>query len=95
MCDWLLQLKIYLALLEEEGDLSCTLSFDQWLIVADLHSTLKPFMLAQRLLEGEAYKTISLIPYIVYKVRKILKHSETPRPLLHKFFLLLQKCVKN
>ena len=72
MCDRLLRLKNYLALLEEEGDLTCNLSVDQWLIVADLHSTLKPFMLAQRLLEGEAYVTISLIPYIIYKVRKNL-----------------------
>jgi len=35
MCDRLLQLKFFLALLEEEGDLTCNLSLDQWLIVAD------------------------------------------------------------
>jgi hypothetical protein len=30
---------------------------------------LKPFMLAQRLLEGQSYITISLIPYMLYKIR--------------------------
>ena len=30
-------------------------------------------MLAQKLLEGEAYITISLIPYLIYKVRKNLE----------------------
>lgn len=73
MCDRLLRLKNYLALMEEEGDLTCNLSADQWQIVADLQATLKPFMLAQKLLEGEAYATISLIPYLIYKVRKNLE----------------------
>ncbi len=73
MCDRLLRLKIYLALMEEEGDLTCNLSADQWQIVADLQATLKPFMLAQKLLEGEAYATSSLIPYLIYKVRKNLE----------------------
>jgi hypothetical protein len=48
-------------------------------------------MLAQRLLEGEANVTISLIRYIVYKVRKNGNTSKTPQPLLHMFFLFLQK----
>jgi hypothetical protein len=36
-------------------------------------------MIAQRLLEGEAYVTISLVPYMVYKVQKGLQKAiETP-----------------
>ena len=70
MCDRLLQLKIYFASLENEGDLTGNLTDFQWLIVTDLHILLKPFMIAQRLLEGEAYVTISLVPYMVYKIRK-------------------------
>jgi hypothetical protein len=70
MCDRLLRLKTYLALLQEEGDISCNLSDSQWVIVADLTTTLKPFMIAQRLLEGQSYATISLIPFLVFKVRK-------------------------
>jgi hypothetical protein len=79
MCDRLLRLKIYLSLLENEGDLPCNLTDSQWLIVRDLHLLLKPFMIAQRLLEGETYVTISLVPYMVYKIRKGLQQSiESP-----------------
>jgi hypothetical protein len=65
MCDRLLCLKIYLSLLKNEGDLTCHLTNSQWLIVYDLHILLKPFMIAQKLMEGEAYVTISLVPYMV------------------------------
>ena len=79
MCDRLLRLKIYLSLLENEGDLTCNLTDLQWLIVRDLHILLKPFMIAQRLLEGEAYVTISLVPYMLYKIRKELQQAfESP-----------------
>ncbi len=70
MCERLLRLKMYLALLENEGTLTCNLTNSQWLIVSDLHILLKPFMIAQRLLEGQAYVTISLVPYMIYKARK-------------------------
>ncbi len=39
MCDRLLRLKPYLALLEEEGDLTSNLSNAQWIVVADLTAT--------------------------------------------------------
>jgi hypothetical protein len=73
MCDQLFQLKAYLSLLQQEGDLMYNLSDAQWQIVADLQTVLKPFMIAQKLLEGQSYATISLIPYLVYKVRKNLE----------------------
>jgi hypothetical protein len=40
------------------------------MIVADLQTTLKPFMLVQKLLEGQSCVTMSFIPYLIYKVRK-------------------------
>jgi hypothetical protein len=95
MCDWLLQLKIYLALLEEESDLTCSLSLDKWLFVADLYFTLKSFMLAQSLLEGDAYVTICLIPYVIYKVRKnleTLQHSRTSSA--HVLSVITKMCQK-
>jgi len=52
------RLMVYLQLLEEEGDEKCNLTVDQWLIVKDLALLLNPFMVAQKLLEGEAYVTI-------------------------------------
>jgi hypothetical protein len=72
MCNRLLKLKIYFDLLENEGQLTCNLTASQWLIVYDLHILLKPFMIAQRLLEGQSYVTISLVPYMINKTRKAL-----------------------
>jgi hypothetical protein len=70
MCDRLLRLKMYLCLLKSEGALTCNLTDSQWCIVCDLHNLLKPFMIAQKLLEGQIYVNISLVPYIIYKIRK-------------------------
>jgi hypothetical protein len=57
-------------LLEEEGDLDCNLTDEQWIIITNLKFILQPFMIAQRLLEGQSYITVSLIPYMVYGIRK-------------------------
>jgi hypothetical protein len=84
MFNRLLRLKAYLALMEDEGVLKCNLSPSQWLIVSDLQETLQPFMLAQRLLEGESYAMISLVPYLIYNVRKNLQAlRDSAAPSLH------------
>ena len=75
MCDRLLRLKMYLCLHKNEGALTCNLTDSQWCIVCDLHILLKPFMIAQKLLEGQIYVTISLVPYIIYKIRKGLREA--------------------
>ena len=96
MVERLLRLKMYFAILQEEGDLDSNLTDQQWKIIADLKVLLQPFMIAQRLLEGESYVTVSLIPYIIYKIRKGLtsainnEHSSehvisTGRKMLQKF----------
>ncbi len=77
MCERLLRLKLYLNLMQDEGDLPCNLTETQWFIVSDLQILLRPFMIAQKLLEGEAYVTISLIPYMIYKIRKGLQEAIT------------------
>ena len=95
MVDRLMRLKTYLALMEEEGDLTCNLNPTQWLIVRDLQVTLKPFMIVQKLLEGQSYATISLIPYLVYKVRKnleTLRDSPTSSP--HVLSIVARMLVK-
>ena len=48
--------------MECEGDLALNLSDHQWRVVFDVTSLLQLYMIAQRLLEGESYVTISLIP---------------------------------
>ncbi len=57
MCERLLRLKPYFALMEAEGNLDCNLTDSQWLIVEDTCTVLQPFMFAQRTLEGECYVT--------------------------------------
>ena len=49
----------------------------QWGIIVGVTSLLQHFMVAQRLLEGEAYVTISLILYIIYKIRTGLHQAVT------------------
>ncbi len=60
-----------------EGDIRLSLTEAQWTVVQDLTILLKPFMVAQKLLEGESYVTISLIPYMIYKIRKGLTTANT------------------
>jgi hypothetical protein len=71
MCERLIRLQHYLSLLENEGEVNfANLSNSQWIIIEDLAAFLKPFMILQKMLEGHAYVTISLVPYIIYKMRK-------------------------
>jgi hypothetical protein len=78
MCERLLRLRPYLSLLENEGEVNFTnLTNSQWIIVKDLAALLKPFMILQKMLEGHAYVTISLVPYVIYKMRKGLVEAFT------------------
>jgi len=73
MVEQLIRLKMYLAILQEEGELTTNLTEAQWTILSDLKALLQLFMIAQRLLEGEKYVTILLlVPYMIYKMRKDL-----------------------
>jgi hypothetical protein len=79
MCERLLRLKSVLTVLNLEGDIRVSLSEAQWAVVQDLTLLLKPFMVAQRLLEGESYVTISLIPFILYKIRNgLIQANQDP-----------------
>ena len=49
------------------------LTIEQWALLEDIDKILKPFMLAQELLEGEKYVTLSLVVTIIEKIRKNLK----------------------
>ena len=59
--------------MEAEGSLKKNLSADHWSIIVDTCAVLEPFMFAQKLLEGETYVTISLVPYLIFKIRKGLQ----------------------
>jgi hypothetical protein len=75
MCECLLHLKDVLTIMALEGDLRVSLSDAQWTIVKDITVLLKPFMIAQKLLEGKSYMTISLIPFMLYKIRSSLQQA--------------------
>jgi hypothetical protein len=75
MVECLLRLKMYLIILEDEGVLEGNLTEQQWKIITNLKTLLQPFMIAQRLLEGESYVTITRFPFMLYKIRKDLKRA--------------------
>jgi len=52
-----------------------TLTDAQWVIVTHVVEVLKPFMAAQRMMEGQSYVTISLVPFMVDKIRKKLRST--------------------
>ena len=72
MCERLLRLKTYIAVMANE-ELITNLSDAQWALINDITSILRPFMTAQKVLEGEKYITISLVPSIISNIRKGLK----------------------
>jgi hypothetical protein len=72
MCERLLYLKPYFALMEAEGTLDCNLAAQQWLIGEDTFVIQNPFIFAQCTFEDEKYVTISLIPLVLYKIRSLL-----------------------
>lgn len=70
MCQRLLYLRPYLNIMITRNQLTRTtnLTDAQWAIVQDIVHLLEPFMVVQKQLEGEKYVTISLVPYLIWKV---------------------------
>ncbi len=77
MCKWLLHLRNYVTVMHFDGDMRLFLTEAQWTIVTDVAVLLRPFMIAQRVLKGQSYVTISLIPYMLYKIRSGLMSANT------------------
>lgn len=67
-------LKHYFSIMVDEGalDPSINLTNDEWDLLAEIEEILEPFMLIQRLLEGQKYVTLSFVPYLITAVRKNL-----------------------
>lgn len=56
MVERLIRLKAYFTVLDDEGELDFkNLSVEQWSILNDVKVVLEPFMIVQRLLEGQHY----------------------------------------
>ena len=73
MINRLLMLKPYITYLCIQSDVDVeNLNDAQWKLLGDIVIILEPFMLAQKLLEGEAYVTLSLVVPIIEGLRKNL-----------------------
>lgn len=78
MCQRLLRLKPYIVLMQGEETnipLEYHLNDGHWRIISDVVQILEPFMKAQKLLEGEKFVTISLVPPIIGKIRSNLMEA--------------------
>ena len=71
MISRLLDLKDSFSSLVERNLLSrdTNLMDDQWDALCDIKALLEPFMIVQKVLEGQKYPTASLVPYLIKKVR--------------------------
>jgi hypothetical protein len=90
-CEHLLQLKPYFTLMEAEGNLDCNLNARQWVIIKETCLILKPFMFAQKTFEGETYVTISMVPYVLYRIRSLLLEARNTLNISIQVANLIQK----
>lgn len=71
------ELKLYLGLLVQENviDEDLNLSGSEWDMLEDIEEILEPFMLIQRILEGQKCVTISFVPYLITFLRNKLEEK--------------------
>ena len=79
MIERFLDLLPYLNLLVTQKSLhkDSMLSREEENELRELHELLEPFMLAQKVLEGQKYVTISLVPYLINEIRQNLIKVKT------------------
>ena len=90
MCQRLVVLKLYILLILGNNPQIPHLTDDQWKIVEAQVKVLEPFMLIQKVLEGQKYVNVSLIPYLLYKVRAHLDKSIAEPGVLPSIQVLLE-----
>ena len=66
------ELKLYFGLLVQENVIEedLNLSGSEWDMLEDIEELLEPFMMIQRILEGQKYVTISFVPYLITALRR-------------------------
>lgn len=81
----LLMLKAFFALMALKGELEKNLSDYHWEILRQLEILLRPFKEIQKVLEGQKYVTLSLVPYLISVARSGLEKisdSDTHSPVI-------------
>ena len=91
MCERLVVLKLYILLILGNNPQIPHLTDDQWKLVEAQVKVLEPFMVIQKVLEGQKYVTVSLIPFLLHKVRVHLDTSIDNPNMLPAITGLLQK----
>jgi hypothetical protein len=74
MINRLLKLKIYFDIMESKEMLACNLSPLNWDLLKQIEAVLKPFMLIQKLLEGQKYPTLSFVSFLISHIRTALQN---------------------
>ena len=69
MLERLLTLKKFIIVLHSDGQITKSLSVEDWLTVEILCDVLKPFQQLQQYFEGDKYVTLSFIPWMIGKMR--------------------------
>lgn len=69
------ELKLYFGLIVQENVIEddLNLSGSEWDMLEDIEGLLEPFMMIQRILEGQKYVTISFVPYLITVLRRELE----------------------
>ena len=75
MIERLLHLRFHIGVVcnSDPDSVLVNLTEEQWALLKDIVKILEPFMLAQQLMEGEKYVTLSLVPTVIERVRNNLR----------------------
>jgi len=73
----LLHLRLHIGVVcnSDPDSVLVNLTEEQWALLKDIVKILEPFMLAQELMEGEKYVTLSLVPTVIERVRSNLREA--------------------
>ncbi len=95
MCERLLLLKLFILILLPANPQIPHLTDLQWKVIEALCALLRPFMIIQKFLEGQKYVTVSLIPYLIHKIRVHLETSIIAPNIVPEVEELLQSMLND
>ena len=75
MLERIIALENSLKYLENENEIDCNLSNEQYAMIKGICASLQPFMSVQELLEGELYVTLSFVPTMISTIRKRMREA--------------------
>jgi hypothetical protein len=70
MIQRLVTLRKFITRMADDGLIDCNLIPDEWGLLEEIGDVLEPFMVVQRVLEGQKYPTLSFVPFLISRCRK-------------------------